>query len=91
MTDTESLTVRISVLESLCVMTLGLYLANARNDPGFSKSNALLDHLQQTIERSIAHMPKPMRDEGAAVLKDMLGRVRQNLSALHGGPALKSH
>jgi hypothetical protein len=87
----ERLIVRIAVLENLCVAALGLYLANVRNDPDFSKSYALLDALQQDGEGGIAHFPEPTRTEGAAVLRDLLNRVRQSLPRLHGGPPVQSH
>jgi len=89
--ESDRIVVRIAVLENLCVAALGMYLANVRNDPDFSKSRALLDSLQAEGEQSISHLPEPMRREGALVQKSLLDRIRNNLAALHGGPAVQSH
>ena len=40
---------RLKVLEVLNMTALGLYLANSKNDPDYSKAAALLDYIRASI------------------------------------------
>ena len=44
----DEVSARLIVLETFATMALGLYLANSRNDPDYSKSSALLEDLRLT-------------------------------------------
>ncbi len=87
MTETETILVRLAVMENLCLATLTLYLGAVRNDPDFSKSTTMLDLIQKQIEKSLAHLPDDVRDHGTDLGKDLLDRVRRSLSAFHTRPS----
>jgi hypothetical protein len=44
------------------MMSLGLYLANSKNDPDYSKAAALLDHLRQTSTSIAATFPLAVQE-----------------------------
>ena len=45
----DEIAARLKVLEVLNMTALGLYLANTKNDPDYSKANALLDYIRASI------------------------------------------
>jgi len=53
----EEVVGRIAVLEVIAMTALGLYLANARNDPGYKKSGALLATIRDALKTQAATLP----------------------------------
>src|SRR5689334_17184369 len=78
MNELDSATVRIAVLENLCLAALTLALGNIRNDRDAKLH--VIDLIQRQIEESIAYLPQGIREHGVTVANDLLGRVRRSLS-----------
>lgn len=56
--NNDEISARLIVLETFAMSALGLYLANSRNDPDYSKAAALIDYLKQSaISNSAATDP----------------------------------
>jgi hypothetical protein len=87
----DSIVARLAVLESICGATIGIYLANARNDPDFSKSKAMISALRQDILQGVAHLPEHMRKEAALYLENILGQVTRALPHLRGEGSGHTH
>jgi hypothetical protein len=75
---------RLVVLEVLSMMALGLYLANSRNDPDYSKARALLDHIRQTIAGQAQTLPLGTQTAAAKYADHLLETLFANLRQLHG-------
>jgi hypothetical protein len=58
---------RLIVLEAFSMTALSLYLANARNDPDFSKAKALLDHLRVSVSSLATALPPTARSGGRRI------------------------
>jgi hypothetical protein len=48
---------RLHVLEHFVMAALGLYLADGREDPDYTRATALLDHLRGSAVASSVHLP----------------------------------
>jgi hypothetical protein len=75
---------RLVALEVFSMAALGLYLANSRNDPDYSKANAILEHVKRTIAstaRTVSPAAKAAADQYAdqliATLKSNLRTMRE--------------
>jgi hypothetical protein len=53
----EELVGRIAALEVIAMTALGLQLANARNDPDYQKSGALLVDMRDALDTQAATLP----------------------------------
>jgi hypothetical protein len=75
---------RLIVLETFAMMALGLYLANSRNDPDYSKSAALLEDLRQSSV-SIASASGPAVKAAAQAYSEHLTSIlAENLRNMRG-------
>jgi hypothetical protein len=75
---------RILVLEAFTMATLGLYLANSRNDADYRKAGELLNYLK-SVSASLAESTPPSVQQVVKTYSEHLaGLVSQNLRALHG-------
>ena len=73
---------RFIVLETFAMMALGLYLANSKNDPDYSKSAALLDHLKSasvTISAAAPPAVQAFAEKYADHLTDVLAQNLRNM------------
>jgi hypothetical protein len=79
----DEVSARLIVLEVFGMTTLGIYLANDRNDPDYSKAKALLDYLKQTVQSSRF---ESAAEQSAATryAEELAAQVLQNLRALRG-------
>ena len=83
MTDDE-ISGRLVALEILATMSLGLYLANTRNDPDYSKARAILDHMKAAIRNQAQVLPAAAQMAAQQYGDHLLGTVLENLRALRG-------
>jgi hypothetical protein len=83
MTDDE-ISGRLVALEILAMMSLGLYLANTRNDPDYSKARALLDHMKAAIRNQAQVLPPAAQMAAQQYGNQLLGTVLENLRVLRG-------
>jgi len=80
----EEIEARLFVLEAFVMTALGMYLANASNDPTYEKATALLDFLRRTA-RSNAAASSPNVQAHAAAYSDFLTNlVTANLRLMRG-------
>lgn len=75
---------RLLALEVLTMTALGLYLANARNDPDASRATALLDFLRQQIAQESRRLVPAAQRAAIQEGDRLLALVAQSLPALHG-------
>jgi hypothetical protein len=79
---------RLAALEVLAMTSLGLYLANAKNDPDGSRTQAFLDFLRVSIAGRAADLPPTGLREAQRYGDELLSLVQQNLPALVGQTSL---
>jgi hypothetical protein len=79
----DEISARLIVLETFAMMALGLYLANSRNDPDYSKSEALLEDLRQAsvanaaaAGSSVQTVAKQYANHLASILADNIRHLR---------------
>ena len=75
---------RLVTLEVLAMTTLGLYLANSKNDPDFSKAKAMLDHLKASVHTQAQSLPPAAQRAAQKYADHLLGLVSENLRQLRG-------
>jgi hypothetical protein len=75
---------RLVVLEAFSMTALGLYLANARNDPDFSKAAALLDHLKGTASSLAAGLPPTAKSAAETYADHLISVLTENLRSMRG-------
>jgi len=80
----DELTGRMLVLEVIAMASLGLYLANSKNDPDMGKARALLDFLRKMIADKAIELKESQRPEALRYSDDLLSQVLENLKALRG-------
>jgi hypothetical protein len=81
---TDELAGRITAVEVIAMMALGLYLANSRTDPDYQKAGALLAHMRTSIKDQAAGL-SPAAQKCATQYGDLLlEAVSQNLRSLRG-------
>lgn len=85
MDDIADLKGRLVALEAFALTSLGLYLSNSRNDPGFEKARALLDFIRQTAAQEAEALDPDARRAALHHSDDLASRVLENLRLLHGG------
>lgn len=75
---------RLKVLEVLTLTALGLYLANSKNDPDYSKASALLDYIRGSISAtSIALSPEAIM-EADRYASELTILIANNLRIMRG-------
>lgn len=79
--DTEG---RLAVLEVMSMTTLGLYLANSRNDPDLGKAIAFLDYLRSMVNQRCADLDEDAASSARHYADDLLSQALENLRALRG-------
>lgn len=74
---------RLIVMEVMVMTSLGLYLANSRNDPDYSKAGALLEHMRQSVLTSRFQSPG---EQAVAVryVDDLITQLTATLRSLRG-------
>ena len=82
---TDELHGRMAALEVIALTSLGLYLANASNDPDLGKARAVLGHLRMMIDGRAAVMPEAAACVARAHGDDLLSIVLENLRLLKAG------
>jgi hypothetical protein len=87
----EGLIYRVAVLESISVAIMAIYLANARNDPDYSRAKALLDAIRSDAVRGIGFLPDDVRKEGEAYLDKLLEKLFASLPSMRGESGGQSH
>jgi hypothetical protein len=82
--DASRTEAHITVLETISMMALGLYLSNSRNDPDYSKASGLLEMMKAEIQNTVKARPRLVREEATEYAEHLLGELRKNLRALRG-------
>jgi hypothetical protein len=59
--NADQISGRLVALEVLSTLAIGLYLVNSRNDPDYSKAEALLSQMQQKINSQAQTLPPEAR------------------------------
>jgi hypothetical protein len=75
---------RIVVLEAFAMAALGLYLANSRNDPDFSKAAALLKHLKGAASSLAVGLPPTAKLAAEGYADHLVSVLTENLRAMRG-------
>lgn len=78
---------RMLVLEVMAMSSLGLYLANAVNDPDMGKARAMLDYIRQMVSSRCAEVgvDPDAAYEAGHYADDLLSQALENLRLLRGG------
>jgi hypothetical protein len=82
---------RLAVLEVLSMTALGLYLANARNDPDHEKATALLDHTRTAVANLAAALPPETQAAARQYADQLLSNLAQNIRVLRGEGGPSNH
>jgi len=80
----EELAGRVVALEVISMTALGLYLANAKNDPDGSRTKAIFQALRSAISAHAQTLPPETRSHAIKYGDALLDQVEQNLPALVG-------
>jgi hypothetical protein len=80
----DELAGRLCAVEVIAMTSLGLYLANSKNDPDHQKAAALLEHLQRTIAGNAHSLPPGAQEVAKRYGAHLLETVSQSLRALRG-------
>jgi hypothetical protein len=75
---------RLIVLEIFVITALALYLANSKNDPDYSKSTALLDHLRATSASNASAARVEVQQATRAYSDHLLSLIGSNLRQMRG-------
>jgi hypothetical protein len=81
---TAEIEARLLALEIISTTALGLYLANSRNDPDYSKAFSLLDFLRQSVAHSAAPVPPDVKIEAAKYMEEVVSILASNLRNMRG-------
>jgi hypothetical protein len=80
----DEITGRLLVLEAFTMTTLGLYLANAKDDPTYEKAGAILDFLRGASRSLAENVSQEARAFAESYSDHLADLVAQNLRVLHG-------
>jgi hypothetical protein len=75
---------RLAALEVFTMTAFGLYLANARNDPDYSKAGALLDHTRAAVTSLATALPAGAQKAANDYADHLISVVKENLRSLRG-------
>ena len=81
----EEMLGRMLVLEVIATTSLGLYLANSRNDPDMSKARDLLDFMRQMITSKSSDLSKSGANAANRYADELLSQALENLPRMRGG------
>ena len=88
--DADEANARLIVLETFAMMSLGLYLSKAKNDPDYSRSAAILDYLRQACVSNAAAssfgvqaVARTYSDHLASELAENLRQLRSECDRSH--------
>jgi hypothetical protein len=72
---------RLKVLEVFSLTALGLYLANASNDPDYSKATAVLDYIRGSVS-TIPGLSSEAAEEAHKYANELTGLIAANLRVM---------
>ncbi len=75
---------RLIVLETFVMTSLGLYLANTKNDPSYSMAAAMLDHLREASVSNAAAASPAVQANTKAYSNHLVSVLTENLRLLRG-------
>jgi hypothetical protein len=85
----DGIIARLAALETLAGGCLTFLLASAGNDPGLTKTKAILDVLKAEADQGLSYLPLHIQAEAKTYLTDITNRILTNVTALRGMPAAK--
>jgi hypothetical protein len=80
----DEISARLIVLETFAMMALGLYLANSRNDPDYSRSSALVEQLRQASVANAASAGPSVRTAAKQYADHLASILGDNIRGLRG-------
>ena len=80
----DEVAARLVVLEVFTMMSLGMYMANASNDPDYSKAVALLDHLVAASDHQSQILPESARPAARMYARQLRDILAENIRAMRG-------
>jgi hypothetical protein len=81
----DEVSARLIVLETFVMMAVGLYLANSRNDPDYSKVTALIEHLKATsISNAAALASAPVQAAAERYAGHLTSILAHEIRSLRG-------
>jgi hypothetical protein len=80
----EQLAGRMKVLEVFTMTALGLYLANSRNDPDYSKATALLEYIRAQTSAATNGLPLQSVKAAEQYVNDLTQTLAANLHLMRG-------
>jgi hypothetical protein len=80
----DELAGQLLAVEVIAMTALGMYLANARNDPDYQKAAALIEHMRESIARKAHDLSLTARTHAVGHGNQLLDTVSQNLRMLRG-------
>jgi hypothetical protein len=84
MVSNEELSGRMMTLEIIAITTLGLYIANSRNDPDMALARGLLSYLRDMIDQKARELPDAAALSARSYADDLLSQVLESLKLLRG-------
>jgi hypothetical protein len=81
----DEVAARLIVLETFVMAAVGIYIANTRNDPDYSKAAAFIEHLKNTaISNAAALAPAPVQAAAQRYATHLAASLAENIRNLHG-------
>jgi hypothetical protein len=80
----DEMNARLIVLETFVMTTLGLYLANSKNDPDYSKATAMIDYLRAASVSNASAAGDAVHKTAHAYADYLASMVAANLRQLRG-------
>jgi len=80
----DEISARLIVLETFAMMALGLYLANSRNDPDYSRSSALVEQLRQASVANAASAGPSVQTAAKQYADHLASILGENIRGLRG-------
>jgi hypothetical protein len=82
--DDDELAGRLCAVEVIAMMAMGMYLANAKNDPDYSKAGAIIEVLRRAVVDQLPDLPEGARPYALAYSGELLDTLSRNLRTLRG-------
>ena len=76
---------RMMTLEAIAMTSLGLYMANSRNDPDMSLARGVLDYIRTMIDAKATGLSDDAGSAARSYADELLSQVLENLRTLRGG------
>ena len=80
----DEIAAKLAVLEVFTMTAFGLYLANARNDPDYTKAAALLDHTRAAVSSLVVTLSPNAQAVAKEYADHLLSVLAENLRSLRG-------